>query len=101
MAASWGTLERIQRRLGGWFSRIDLEPLSATNSQALLGNLLYVEELPEKGIVKYGKPAGIVACIVPMTNPDLTPAGNASPILCDAAALTTQRISTDPALTIT
>ena len=36
-----------------------------------------IEALPEKGIVKYGKPAGIVACIVPTTNPDLTPAGNA------------------------
>jgi sulfoacetaldehyde dehydrogenase len=36
-----------------------------------------VEELPEKGIVKYGKPAGVVACIIPTTNPDLTPAGNA------------------------
>jgi sulfoacetaldehyde dehydrogenase len=36
-----------------------------------------IEEIPEKGIVKFGKPAGIVACIVPTTNPDLTPAGNA------------------------
>lgn len=36
-----------------------------------------IEEMPEKGIVKYGKPAGIVACVVPTTNPDLTPAGNA------------------------
>jgi sulfoacetaldehyde dehydrogenase len=36
-----------------------------------------IEEIPEKGIAKYGKPAGIVACIVPTTNPDLTPAGNA------------------------
>src|SRR5436309_13825239 len=36
-----------------------------------------IEEVPEKGIVKYGKPAGIIACIVPTTNPDLTPAGNA------------------------
>src|SRR5580765_8244039 len=36
-----------------------------------------IEELPEKGVVKYGKPAGIIACIVPTTNPDLTPAGNA------------------------
>ena len=36
-----------------------------------------IEEIPERGIVKYGKPAGIVACIVPTTNPDLTPAGNA------------------------
>ena len=38
-----------------------------------------IEEIPEKGIVKYGKPAGIIACIVPTTNPDLTPAGNAIP----------------------
>ena len=36
-----------------------------------------VEEIPEKGIVKYGKPAGIIGCIVPTTNPDLTPADNA------------------------
>ena len=36
-----------------------------------------IEELPELGIVKYGKPAGVVACVVPTTNPDLTPAGNA------------------------
>lgn len=36
-----------------------------------------IEEVPEKGLVKYGKPAGIIACIVPTTNPDLTPAGNA------------------------
>jgi sulfoacetaldehyde dehydrogenase len=36
-----------------------------------------VEEIPEKGIVKYGKPAGVIACLVPTTNPDLTPAGNA------------------------
>jgi sulfoacetaldehyde dehydrogenase len=32
-----------------------------------------VEELPEKGIVKYGKPAGVVASLVPTTNPELTP----------------------------
>ncbi len=36
-----------------------------------------IDENPEKGIVKYGKPAGVLACIVPTTNPDLTPAGNA------------------------
>jgi sulfoacetaldehyde dehydrogenase len=33
-----------------------------------------IEELPEKGIVKYGKPAGVIASLVPTTNPDLTPA---------------------------
>ncbi len=36
-----------------------------------------IEELPEKGIVKYGKPVGVIASIIPATNPDLTPAGNA------------------------
>ncbi len=32
-----------------------------------------IEEMPEKGIVKYAKPAGVIACIVPTTNPELTP----------------------------
>lgn len=32
-----------------------------------------IEEIPEKGIVKYAKPAGVVACLVPTTNPELTP----------------------------
>ncbi|WP_114286725.1 aldehyde dehydrogenase family protein [Candidatus Halocynthiibacter alkanivorans] len=32
-----------------------------------------VEELPAKGIVKYAKPAGVIASLVPMTNPALTP----------------------------
>lgn len=36
-----------------------------------------VEEIPEKGIVKYAKPVGIIASLVPTTNPDLTPAGTA------------------------
>lgn len=36
-----------------------------------------IEALPEKGIIKYGKPVGIIASIIPTTNPDLTPAGNA------------------------
>ncbi|MFJ9498601.1 aldehyde dehydrogenase family protein [Brevibacillus centrosporus] len=36
-----------------------------------------IEEIPEKGIVKYAKPAGIISSIVPTTNPDLTPAGTA------------------------
>ena len=36
-----------------------------------------IEELPERGLVKYGKPVGVIGCIVPTTNPDLTPAGNA------------------------
>ena len=32
-----------------------------------------VEKLPEKGIVKYAKPAGVIASLIPMTNPALTP----------------------------
>ena len=36
-----------------------------------------IEELPEKGIVKYAKPVGIIGSVVPTTNPDLTPAGQA------------------------
>src|SRR6185437_12828432 len=32
-----------------------------------------IEEIPEKGIVKYAKPAGIIASLVPTTNPELTP----------------------------
>jgi sulfoacetaldehyde dehydrogenase len=36
-----------------------------------------IEENPEKGIVKYAKPAGLIASLVPTTNPDLTPGGQA------------------------
>jgi sulfoacetaldehyde dehydrogenase len=34
-----------------------------------------IEELPERGIVKYAKPVGLVASLVPTTNPELTPPG--------------------------
>ena len=36
-----------------------------------------IEDDPVKGIVKYAKPAGVIASIVPMTNPELTPPGTA------------------------
>ncbi|NLU45105.1 MAG: aldehyde dehydrogenase family protein [Acholeplasmataceae bacterium] len=36
-----------------------------------------IEEIPEKGLVKYGKPVGLIGCLVPTTNPCLTPAGQA------------------------
>ena len=36
-----------------------------------------IEEIPEKGIVKYAKPVGVIASLVPTTNPDLTPGGQA------------------------
>ncbi len=32
-----------------------------------------IEEIPDKGIVKYAKPAGVIASLVPTTNPELTP----------------------------
>jgi len=36
-----------------------------------------IEEDPEKGLVKYAKPAGVIASLIPMTNPALTPPGTA------------------------
>ncbi len=33
-----------------------------------------IEELPEKGIVKYGKPAGVIASLIPVTSAYVTPA---------------------------
>ena len=36
-----------------------------------------IEELPELGLVKYGKPIGIVAAITPSTNPAATPVNKA------------------------
>lgn len=36
-----------------------------------------IEEIPEKGIAKYAKPAGLIASVVPTTNPVLTPGGTA------------------------
>lgn len=34
-----------------------------------------IEEIPEKGIVKYAKPVGVIASLIPTTNPELTPPG--------------------------
>jgi sulfoacetaldehyde dehydrogenase len=36
-----------------------------------------IERDPDKGLAKYAKPAGVIASIVPMTNPELTPPGTA------------------------
>ena len=36
-----------------------------------------IEELPEKGLVKYAKPVGVVAAIAPSTNPSATPVNKA------------------------
>ncbi len=34
-----------------------------------------IEEIPEKGLVKYAKPAGVIAALVPVTNASLTEPG--------------------------
>src|SRR3569833_855661 len=36
-----------------------------------------IEEIPEKGIVKYAKPAGVIAALIPVTSAYVTPAGMA------------------------
>lgn len=36
-----------------------------------------IEELPEKGLVKYGKPVGVVGAVCPSTNPAATPVNKA------------------------
>lgn len=46
-AASWQLVDRLQVSLGSAFARIDLEPLDASFSRELLGNLLHIEDLPE------------------------------------------------------
>src|SRR5206468_686658 len=34
-----------------------------------------IEEIPEKAIVKYAKPAGVIASLIPVTSPYVTPIG--------------------------
>jgi sulfoacetaldehyde dehydrogenase len=34
-----------------------------------------IEEIPEKGIVKYAKPAGVISALIPVTSAYVTPAG--------------------------
>src|SRR4030095_15553117 len=34
-----------------------------------------IEEIPDKGIVKYAKPAGVIAALIPVTSPYVTPVG--------------------------
>ncbi|MDX1576569.1 MAG: aldehyde dehydrogenase family protein, partial [Kiloniellales bacterium] len=36
-----------------------------------------IEELPERGLVKYAKPVGVVGAVVPSTNPSATPVNKA------------------------
>lgn len=63
--------------LGSWEGR----PGKRFKIQGILRDALrqksmgIIEEIPEKGIVKYAKPVGVIASLVPMTNPALTPPG--------------------------
>ena len=36
-----------------------------------------IEELPQRGLVKYAKPVGVVAAVTPSTNPSATPVNKA------------------------
>src|SRR5437870_2458868 len=47
-----------------------------------------IEEIPEKGITKYAKPAGVIAALIPVTSPYVTPIGIAIyAIKCKDAAI--------------
>jgi tetratricopeptide (TPR) repeat protein len=46
-APSWSVMEQVRERLGEHYTEILLEPLDTAHSKELLGNLLYIEDLPE------------------------------------------------------
>src|SRR5881296_3130685 len=47
-----------------------------------------IEEIPEKGIVKYAKPAGVIVSLIPVTSPYITPIGIAIyAIKCEDAVI--------------
>jgi class 3 adenylate cyclase/tetratricopeptide (TPR) repeat protein len=46
-APSWSAIEQARSQLGAHYTEIVLEPLDADDAKVLLGNLLYIEDLPE------------------------------------------------------
>src|SRR6476619_1870998 len=62
-----------------------------------------IEELPEKGLVKYAKPAGVIAGLLPVTNPLVTMVNmTINAIKCrDAVIFSPHPLSTNTALEIT
>jgi class 3 adenylate cyclase/tetratricopeptide (TPR) repeat protein len=46
-APSWSAMERARSELASRYTEIFLEPLDAAHAQELLGNLLFIEDLPE------------------------------------------------------
>jgi len=79
------TFTRISRMgveecgLGDWEGR----PLRRMKIRGVLRDALRqksvgaIETIPEKGITKYAKPVGVIVSLIPTTNPDITPPGNA------------------------
>ena len=51
-----------------------------------------IEEDHERGLVKYAKPAGVIASLVPMTNPVLTPPGHCDQ--CDQSSRCSHLLAT-------
>jgi sulfoacetaldehyde dehydrogenase len=57
------------------------EPKRRAKVQGILRDALrqksmgVIEEIPEKGITKYAKPAGVIASLIPVTSPYVTPIG--------------------------
>src|SRR5947207_14513522 len=57
------------------------EPKRRAKVQGILRDALrqksmgVIEEMPEKGITKYAKPAGVIASLIPVTSPYVTPIG--------------------------
>jgi class 3 adenylate cyclase/tetratricopeptide (TPR) repeat protein len=46
-APSWSAMQKAREKLGDRFTEVVLEPLDRAHSKELLGNLLYIEDLPE------------------------------------------------------
>jgi class 3 adenylate cyclase/tetratricopeptide (TPR) repeat protein len=46
-APTWSMLQRARQELGDLYTEVMLEPLDAAHAHELLGNLLYIEDLPE------------------------------------------------------
>ena len=76
--ATASTLARMSVEESGMGS---IEPGRRTKVLGMLRDALrqksigVIEEIPDKGIVKYAKPAGVIASLIPVTSPYLTPIG--------------------------
>src|SRR5204863_5827842 len=84
-AIAWATYnEETAKRLAGMSvdesGLGDKEPRRRAKIMGVLRDALrqksigIIEEIPEKGIVKYGKPAGVIASLIPVTSAYVTPA---------------------------